>query len=114
MEEWRAGRVPDGDAQFNLNAYYLFSHIMLGQSRGQFLFSEGVLKAEILYRRRRMQGGFLEHWTCVGKIPSILNPEVSLSQAGYRRIDPIFNIYMFNVNQHHSTWLDCEDSLDFH
>lgn len=32
---------PDGDAQFNLNAYYLFSHIMLGQARGQFLFSEG-------------------------------------------------------------------------
>lgn len=32
---------PDGDAQFNLNAYYLFSHIMLGQAGGQFLLSEG-------------------------------------------------------------------------
>lgn len=45
---------PDGDAQFNLNAYYLFSHIMLGQSRGQFLFSEGFLKADILDRCRPM------------------------------------------------------------
>lgn len=42
------GQSPDGDAQFNLNAYYLFSHITLGQSRGQFLFSEGVLKADVL------------------------------------------------------------------
>lgn len=45
--EEESGQSPDGDAQFNLNAYYLFSHITLGQSRGQFLFSEGVLKADV-------------------------------------------------------------------
>lgn len=49
---------PDGDAQFNLNAYYLFSHIMLGQSRGQFLFSEGFLKVDILDRCRPTQRAF--------------------------------------------------------
>lgn len=42
--ELECRQSPGGDAQFNLNAYYLFSHIMLGQARGQFLFSEGFKK----------------------------------------------------------------------
>lgn len=39
--ELESRQSPGGDAQFNLNAYYLFSHIMLGQAGGQFLFSKG-------------------------------------------------------------------------
>lgn len=66
--EVKSGQSPDGDAQFNLNAYYWFSHIMLAQSRGQFLFSEGFLKADVLDRSRPMQ--------------SVFPPELNLPQKG--------------------------------
>lgn len=70
--EVESGQSPDGDAQFNLNAYYFFSHIMLGQSRGQFLFSEGLLKADILDCCRPMQRSNSPPLKPSQKSPSVL------------------------------------------
>lgn len=105
--EVERGQSPDGDAQFNLNAYYLFSHIMLGQSRGQFLFSEGFLKANILDRCRPMLRAFPQSAEPPAEKPFrvFFGSEITLSPSGFRRIDPRFNFYVFATALNSICWI---------